>query len=89
MSSTPRRTNAATAVAVVLAVLLAIVWLRSPGDAAPAVPSGLPVTAGAPAVARLIGCRPTRPGWDREGEGMVSAGSAHASGAVTRPPGGR
>lgn len=45
MPADPRRRNAATALAVVLAVLLALVWLRSSGDAPPQVPAGLGVPA--------------------------------------------
>jgi hypothetical protein len=43
MPPTPPR-RAVTAVAVALAVLLALAWLRSADDGAPAVPTGLPVT---------------------------------------------
>jgi hypothetical protein len=43
MPSTPRGRNAATALAVILAIVLALVWLRSSAGSAPAVPAGLSV----------------------------------------------
>jgi hypothetical protein len=45
MPSTPRRQRAATTLAVLLAVLLALVWLRSSDGVAPSVPAGLSVRA--------------------------------------------
>ena len=59
------RPNIVTAAVVLLAILLAVVWLGSGGDAAPPVPAGLPVAApasvpAAPAEPRAAAGAPPR-----------------------------
>ena len=67
MPADPRGRNAATALAVVLVVLLAFVWLRSSGHAAPPVPAGLAVPA--PAAAPPERAAPSRLGQGGEARG--------------------
>jgi len=75
MPSISQRRNAATAVAVVLALLLAVVWLRSADGPAPAVPAGLTPTAPpATATQPTLGLRGGRRAKDR------SRGERHGRG---------
>jgi hypothetical protein len=86
-----RRANTITAVAIALTILLAIVWLRSSGDTAPAVPAGLP-----PKVPAAAEAAPSQePAGSAElgqGEGGGAAERGRAGGAEragdtqTRPP---
>src|SRR5215213_22175 len=73
MPSTPRGRNAATTVAVVLAILLALVWLRSSGADTPSVPIGLPVETVPAAVEAPA--RPAGLGQERSGAEAASAGA--------------
>jgi hypothetical protein len=81
MPSTPRGRNAATTVAVVLAVLLAVVWLRSSGDGTPWVPVGLPVETTPTTVAEPADPTGLRQGEEAEAERPAAADGKRTGGA--------
>jgi hypothetical protein len=80
MPSTPRGRDAATILAVVLAIALALLWLRSSDDSAPAVPAGL-------SVATVPAAVPEEPA-TRTGLGQGGEGSGAGDPDAEERPGG-
>ncbi len=88
MPSTPRARDAATVLAVVLTIALALLWLRSSDGAAPAVPAGLSVKT-APAAPAPAAAKPGPTGLGRRGGGSGAADTGArerlSNGAGERP----